>query len=90
MGVEYEYAEGAVDAQPDVPTDLSKVTLPEDLLSRLKKAAADYSITDLTDYLDEVNELGADAQSLSERLRHLVDGYDFQGILDILGKIDKR
>ncbi|MBI1929036.1 hypothetical protein HYR99_32920 [Candidatus Poribacteria bacterium] len=67
--------------------DLSHNTLPEALWLRLKQAATDYQITDLTQSLADVDALGADAHPLAERLQGLMERYDFQGILDLLGEL---
>ena len=82
LRVEYEYE--AIDNQAGTPQDLPKIELPEDLLSRLMQAASDYSITDLSEGIDQVARLGEDAQPLAERLQGLARQYDFDGVLELL------
>lgn len=88
LHVEYEYEASSSGNQTDMSLlDLSEITLPEALFSRLKEAAEGNSITELIQYLNEVDQLGPCGQRLAELLRGLVDKYDFKGVLNILGEI---
>jgi signal transduction histidine kinase/DNA-binding NarL/FixJ family response regulator len=88
LHVEYEYEASSSDNKMDMSLlDLSEITLPEALFSRLKEAAEGNSITELIHYLNEVDQLGPCGQRLAELLRGLVDKYDFKGVLNILGEI---
>jgi len=88
FSVEYEYAE-AVSDEPEEASelDLTKIVLPEDLLSRLKEAAEIYSLTQINQCLDEMVQLDEHSRLLAEQLRVLGRNQDMEAILDILSKI---
>ena len=78
--VEYEYAE------PTEPlADWGEVALPADLLLRLRRAAELYSVTEVEEYLQEVEQLGEASMKLSTHLRSLRQRHDMEAILAILG-----
>ncbi|MBI1926638.1 hypothetical protein HYR99_20655 [Candidatus Poribacteria bacterium] len=79
MRVEYEYAD---EGSPQV--DLSKLTLPDDLLLRLKEAAEFGKMTELRASLDEVRQRGEDGRLLAEKLHELSRKFDMDAILEIL------
>ncbi|MFQ6044190.1 MAG: ATP-binding protein, partial [Candidatus Poribacteria bacterium] len=86
LHIKYEYTDiGTTDA---LSLELSKITLPEDLFSRLKEAAELQSLTKLELYIDEVAQLGADGHRLSEYLRRCLHNYDTEAILDILSEME--
>ena len=85
LSVEYEYAESvASPLNGDTEIDLTKVVLPEELLSRLKDAAELYNVTRLERYLSEVDQLGGDAHLLAEHLRALSQNNEIDEIINIL------
>jgi len=69
------------------PKEITDVSLPEELLSRLKGAAELYKVTELRTYLNEVEELGSEGQRLAQRLRELIQKYDMENVLKILSEI---
>jgi CheY-like chemotaxis protein len=83
LGVEYEYAEPA--ARPIVE-DWAEVVLPADLLVHLRRAAELYSVTEMEDYLKEMERLGEGPQRLAVHLRELRRRHDMSGILALLGE----
>jgi len=83
LRVEYEYAD---EGSPQV--DLSKLTLPDDLLLRLKEAAAFGKMTELRASLDEVRQRGEDGCRLAEKLHELSRKFDTEAILEILNHIN--
>ena len=85
LEVEYEYAEVA--AQDEAPLDLSKITLSEDLFSRLKRAAELYRQTEFEGYLGEVAELSSPGKQLAEHLYGLSQNNEMDRILEILSEI---
>jgi len=90
LSVEYEYTDAVSDEQEEVPElDLTKVVLPEDLLSRLKEAAETYSLTELNQCFAEMEELGEDVRPLVDRLRELARNQDMEEILNILSEYQK-
>jgi len=82
LQVEFEY-----DAAESRPMDFSTVSLPEELLSRLKAATEVYNTTELKRYLDEVEQLGNDGQRLAEHLRGWIQRSDIEAIISILEQI---
>jgi len=83
LHIEYEYRG---DAPP--PDDLVEVTLPEDLLSRLREAAEIYNMTEFETLLDEVRQMGAEAEPLAEHLHQLSRDLDTEAILEYLGRFE--
>lgn len=62
----------------------SHIVLPENLWQRLRQAAEYYSVTDIEDYLIEMEQLGAAEQELAVHLRQLKQQQDMAGILATL------
>ena len=87
LGVEYEYAEPVAPAEEPI-LDLEGISLPEDLLQRLKQAAEVSSVTELEQTLDEMKKLGPEAGRLAAHLRGLSQDFKMDEILDILVKIE--
>jgi CheY-like chemotaxis protein len=79
-----EYDKGAVETPP---TEVLDVSLPEELLTRLKLAAELYRVTELESHLHEVEELGPAGRRLAERLRGLIRNYDMEEIRKILSEL---
>ena len=86
LGVEYEYAE-PVPAVEESPLDLDGITLPEDLLGRLKEAAEFSSVTELDKTLNEVESVSPEAGRLAVHLRGLSQDFKMDEILKILEEI---
>jgi len=84
--VEYEYEHSSSTPERPVP-DPQGIVLPEDLFAHLKEAARLYSVTELEEYLDEVQALGAEGQRLADHLRTLSREYNMVAILNILKEI---
>jgi CheY-like chemotaxis protein len=97
LHVEYEY-----DDSERPKTDFEKIVLPEELLSRLRRAAEFWEVTELEEALEEVcspslcsgsptaspyGQISEHRRLLAERLRELSRNFDMEGILEILGKI---
>jgi CheY-like chemotaxis protein/anti-sigma regulatory factor (Ser/Thr protein kinase) len=82
LGVEYEYA-----APAEPLADWGELVLPSDLLVRLRRAAELYSVTEMEDYLKEMERLGEGPQRLAVRLRHLRQQHDMETILELLREI---
>ncbi len=85
LGVEYEKEEEAQPSESE-PAEAIGLSLPEELLTRLKSAAELYRVTELEGHLHEVEELGAEGQKLAEQLRRLIRNYDMEAILNILSE----
>ncbi len=85
LHVEYEYADMV--GTSDTSLDLSKLSIPEDILQCLKTAAEHYRATELRGCLDELGKLGEDGNRLVDHLRPYLQNYDMDGILDVLSDI---
>jgi len=68
----------------------SEVSLPEELLMRLKGAAELYRVTELESHLHEVEELGPAGKQLAERLNGFIRNYDMEAILNILSEMQQE
>ena len=85
LGVEYEYAEPAeAAAVPAEAVDWSQIELPADLHARLQGAAKVYSVTEIEDFLKEMEDLGEDQRRLAGHLRGLKQKQDMDSILATL------
>ena len=85
LGVEYEYAEAAeAAAVPAEAVDWSQIELSADLHARLQGAAKVYSVTEIEDYLIEMEGLGEDERRLAGHLRGLKQKQDMDSILATL------
>jgi CheY-like chemotaxis protein len=86
LEVEFERGEpkAAETESQEIPADVS---LPEELLSRLKNAAELHKVTELKTHLNEMEELGSEGKQLAQRLRELIRNYDLEAVLKILSEI---
>ncbi len=83
LGVRFQRAEFVPD-DPVMETALERVTLPEELCARLTVAAELHSTTALKACLQELRQLGPEAQRLADRIRLLMRSYDMDGIQRLL------
>ena len=88
LGVEFEYGESEEETAEVV--DWSHLSLPSDLHDRLREAAEIYSVTEMEDYLREMEELGEEHRQLAAHLRDLKQEHDMEGILQILRKVQSK
>jgi signal transduction histidine kinase/DNA-binding NarL/FixJ family response regulator len=88
LGVQYEWA--APDGAGAAPPDLAGMALPALLLQHLKGAAELSSVTELEQYLDEMEKLGGDASRLAAQLRALSQDFRMGEVLAILDRIEAR
>ena len=88
--LDVEFERGESEEAETQPEEVPDVSLPEELLLRLKKSAELYKVTELESHLHEVEELGPTGHRLAERLRGLIRNYDMEAILKILSEIIGR
>jgi CheY-like chemotaxis protein len=88
LKVEYEYAQPAAPAE-EPPLDLESISLPGDLLGRLKQAAEMSNVTELERTLNEVEKLGPEESRLAAHLRGLSQDFKMEEILSILEQMTK-
>ncbi|TDU81242.1 signal transduction histidine kinase [Prosthecobacter fusiformis] len=87
LGAEFEYKDETADADAGDPFDLSQISLPEDLASRLTMAAELHSATVLKSCLGELEQLGSAGQRLAQHLRGFLASYDMKTIQRIIAQI---
>jgi signal transduction histidine kinase/ligand-binding sensor domain-containing protein/DNA-binding response OmpR family regulator len=93
LGLEYEYDQQGSGTQLLAQRqDWSGLRLDRRLHVRLREAAEIYSVTDIEDYLQEIEKHGSKIQSpqhlrLAQHLRSLKQEQNMDGILDVLKEI---
>lgn len=87
LGVTFQYAEAENAPVDSALAELSRVMLPEVLCARLAVAAELHSTTALKSALQELRELGPEADLLAEHLRQLMRSYDMDEIQRVLARI---
>ena len=85
LGVRFQRAERVVESLSDTP--LERVVLSEELCARLMVAAELHSTTALKACLQELRQLGPDAERLADRIRLLMRSYDMDGIQRLLAQV---
>ena len=91
LGVEYEYREVVEEVAGDgEAADWSEVELPEELLSGLEQAAEFYSVTDMDEYFEKMEQLGEAPQKLATHLRDLRRQHDMEAILAVLSTLRRE
>jgi len=84
LRVEYEYDDS------DHSIELEKIVLPTSLTERLREAAEFARVTELTEAMDEVRQIGEGGRLLAEQILSLSRNFDMEGILEILEAIEKE
>ena len=89
LGVEYEYHESV--GPSGVPAvALQEISLPADLLRRLRETAEFYQVTELRNCLPAVAALGPEGQRMADFLKERADAYDMAGILRLLDELSEN
>jgi signal transduction histidine kinase/DNA-binding NarL/FixJ family response regulator len=83
LGVEYERATPPDEAPPEAP----QVQLPEALYTRIMEAVELHSVTEVKEYLDQIEKLGPEGRQLASWLRDLVQRYDLEGVRRALEQV---
>ena len=90
LGIEESAAKPEVEPEVEVEAadargaDWRDLTLPAELASGLEMAVKMHSITELNKYIDALEDLGAEEQSLAAHLRELIRKFDMRAIRDVL------
>jgi CheY-like chemotaxis protein len=87
LQVRFEYLDDPEPGAPGEIIDLSSVTLPEDLATRMMMAAELHSATVLKACLLEVEELGPAGQRFAHHLRVFLASYDMATIQRLVAQI---
>ncbi|NKB68938.1 MAG: response regulator [Candidatus Latescibacteria bacterium] len=83
LHIELVHAAGSTDS-----VDVEPVSLPADLLTHLRQAAALGRVTELEEALEQVRVLGEPGEQLATRLAALSRDLDMDGIVHLLDQID--
>lgn len=67
--------------------DFSKLTLPSNLLFKLKNGAQNYNIKELSKSLGELSKSGAKGLALANHLKVFSQKYDYQKVLAALNQV---
>ncbi len=87
LGTEFEYVTPMASAPQLASPDTLRVALPDELCARLNVAAELHSTTALKACLQELRQLGPDAEMLAEHIRYRMRSYDMDGILRLLVRV---
>jgi len=88
--LDVEFERGELKEAETESEDIPDLSLPEELLLRLKKSAELYKVTELKAHLNEVEELGSEGQRLAQRLRELIRNYDMEAVGKILSEMQQN
>ena len=81
LQVEFEYGvTGEVEQEEEEVSKWDEVVLPGDLLARLRRAAALYSVTELESYFQELEQLGEGPRMLATHLKMLRREHDMEAM----------
>lgn len=86
LGVKFQRVEKVID-EPAADAPLEPVSVPEELCARLMVAAELHSTTALKACLQELRQLGPEAERLAARIRLLMRSYDMDGIQRLLALV---
>ncbi len=87
LGTEFTYAAPAASTPLLTPPETLRVVMPDELCARLNVAAELHSTTALKACLQELRQLGPEAEMLAEHIRHRMRSYDMDGILRLLARV---
>jgi len=79
LRIEYEYSESG-----SSPMGFEKIILPVSLIERLREAAGFGRVTELTEALAEVRQIGEGGRLLAEQFLSLSWNFDMEGVIEIL------
>jgi CheY-like chemotaxis protein len=85
--LEVEFDRGEPKESETETKEALDVSLPEELLLRLKRSAELHKVTELRAHLNEVGELGSEGQQLAQRLSELIRNHDMEAVLKILSEV---
>ena len=91
LGVEYEYEdEGEPRGQPAEPVALAEISLPVELLQRLRSAADESNVTELRKAVEQVRELGDREAQLAMHIQAQLESFDMEAILAALEDVQQQ
>ncbi len=71
-------------------SDLSNIQLPEKLYVSLKNSADDFNLTQFSEALKELEQMGMEGAGLAREINEYLKTYDFISIQQVLEKINKN
>jgi len=84
LGATFEYATPTPESEAPGEWTAGPMELSEELYARLATAAELHSTTALKGCLQELRQLGPEAGTLAEHIRHLMRSYDMDGIMRLI------
>jgi len=89
LGIEYEYEEAGAEDETSLKEyiDWSGLSLDAEMHTQLREAAEIYSVTDIEDYLREIENQSPAHRKLAEHLRGLKQEQNMDGIIEVLSEI---
>ena len=83
LHVKFEYSHPQTDVE-----NLTSISLPNDLLERLRSAAIIYKTTEFKRCLEEMEQLGEEERIFAEHLRNGIERSELEKVLRILDQIE--
>jgi PAS domain S-box-containing protein len=79
----------AIETKQNLPLDISKVQIPQEILTPLKEAIGLCSVTQIEELLDKVEDIDEECSKVADKFRELLGGYDVDGMKNFLSQFDK-
>jgi len=92
LDVDFEYEREESTKQGSSSTvelDYSKISLPEDLILQIKKAADLYHISEMEKALNTLQSMDGSYDQLAVQIEELLNRYDMEGIGKIIAKLNQ-
>ncbi len=90
LSLEWE-SEESYSQSPSTPkSDLSNIQIPEKLYINLKKSAEDFNLTQFSEALKELDQMGVDGRRLANEFIEYLKTYDFISIQQVLEEVNKN
>jgi len=90
LPVQFTFSEdSAVAPKEDVPLDMSKVHIPQELLKPLKEAVGLCSVTQIEQLLIEVESIDEECSKMVTEFRELLNSYNVEGMIEFLNQLDR-
>jgi signal transduction histidine kinase/DNA-binding response OmpR family regulator len=92
LDVEFEYKQTELSSEEETtpPLDVTQISLPKDLYTRLLEAAELNELTELEEMLKQLRQGDTQQQQLAELFTEFLANYDIDGILETLEKMPRN
>ena len=89
LNVKFEYEEQVEKEETPEALDYSKISLPEELISKFKEAADLYNISSLEEALDTLRNMDGNNDQLAIEIHDLLKNYEIVKIGEIIDKLKR-